>query len=306
MKRLRTYLFLLLPLLLCLAACSSKAGSLNEGECPGIVTFANIPKEFSLLDENLQKEFHVSVTLKNLTSEKVYEITLNKENGFRQEISMHPGNYKVAAYASHANLVGLSVKVTDEIAAFDYGRETLVSILPKNEEAFAQHWMDTHPLAEILSADKFSGLVQVNRKVMTIKEMIPELGLSDMTEMLGSDEKTTLTDQEKGISIVMHNQSSSAKPLSECEVISLTVTKNTVIFPDGVTLGTAPSKVCHRIDGLYGEPTKFEGNYLYGWDLDKSYAIYQDPISGNRISIGITPDGRSINSITYELKAFKN
>ena len=306
MKRVRTLLFLLLPLLLCLTACGSKTGSLNEGECPGIITFANIPKEFSLMDENLQKEFYVSVTLKNLTSNKVYDIKLTKENGFKQEVSLHPGNYKVSAYASHLYLVGLDIKLSDDVAVFDYGRDTLITILPKNEEAFAQHWRETHPEAEILAADKYSGLIQVNRKVMTIKEMIPEIGLSDLTENLDAGEKSTLTDNELGISVVIHNQSTSAKPLSECELISLTVTKNTVIFPDGVTVGISPDRVCHRKNGLYGEPTKIEGFYLYSWDIDRTYAIYQDPVSGNRVTIGISSDGRCIESITFEPKAFKD
>ncbi|MBP5282701.1 MAG: hypothetical protein J6Z22_09410 [Lachnospiraceae bacterium] len=305
MKRVRTILFLLLSLLLCLSACGKK-GELNEGDCPGIVSFGNIPKEFSLLDENLQNEFEVVVWLKHLTSEKEYSIHLNKANGFRQEVSLHPGNYSVSAYSTMSNLVGLDVKLTEEIAVFDYGRDTLISILPKNPEEFAEHWMETHPQAEILSADKYSGLVQVNRKVMTIKEMISELGLSDMTETIESKEKSTLQDAERGITIVLQNQSSSPKPLSECEVLSLYVTKNTVVFPDGVTLGTAPEKVCHRQNGLYGEPTKFEGFYLFGWDLDNTSAVYQDPISGNRITIEISPDGAQIDSILYELKAFKD
>ena len=306
MKRVRTILFLLLPLLLCLSACAGKKDNLNEGDCPGIVSFGNIPKEFSLLDENLQNEYEVVVTLKNLTSEKEYKVHLNKENGFRKEISLHPGNYKVSARSTMSSLVGLEVKVTEEIAVFDYGRDTLISILPKNSEAFAQHWMETHPEAEILSADKYSGMVQVNRKVMTIKEMISEIGLSDMTENLGPQEKATLADSERGITIVMHNQSSSSKPLSECEVLSLLVTKNTVVFPDGVTLGTAPEKICHRLNGLYGEPTKFEGFYLFGWGLGKTSAVYQDPVSGNRITIEFAADGDSISSILYELKAFKD
>jgi len=303
MKKMRTYLFLLCSLLLCLAGCGSQ-GKLNEGDCPGIVSFTNIPKEFSLMEENLQKEFYVTVHLTNLSTEKEYRITLNQENGFKQNVSMFPGNYKVTTAASLSTLVGLEVKAADDIVTFDRGRDTIVSITPKNAESFAEHWMETHPQAEILSADKFSRLIQVNRKVVTIKDAIPELGLSDMTENLDAYDKTTLSDTERGISIVLQNQSSSPKPLSECEVLSLTVTKNSVVFPDGVTLGMSPEKVCHRDTGLYGEPTKFRGFFLYGWDLDDNQAVYEDPISGDRITIGLSADGKRIRAIVYELGVF--
>ena len=304
MKRVRRYLFLLLSLLLCLSGCD-KYGKLNEGDCSGSVVLSNIPKEFSLLDENLQKEYYVSVTLKNLTTEKLYRIKLNQENGFKQVLSLHPGTYQVSAYAALTDLVYLQVKASEETVTFDRGREAAITILPEDPEAFTAHWTDTHPQAEILSADKYSRLIQINRKVMSIKDVITELDLSDMDKTLEAYQKTTLTDNERGVSIVLQNQMSTPQPLSCCEVLSLTVTKNTVVFPDGVSLGSSPAKVCHRQTGLYGEPTKFEGIFLFGWDLDNSQAIYQDPVSGDRITIKFSPDGDRITAITYELAVYE-
>ena len=238
MKRLRMYL-LICAALLCLAGCGNK-GRLNEGDCAGVVSFKGIPKEFSLLDDNLQKEYEIHVTLKNLTTEKEYDIKLTQKNDFKKEVSLHPGKYSVKAYATLEPLVHLPVKVTEEIVTFDRGVEANIFILPENEEAFRQYWKDSYPLAEILSADKFSGLVQVNKKVIDIKELVTELDLSDMDKVLEGEQKTTLTDNERGISITLQNQMSTPQPLSKCEVLSMTVTKNTVVFPDGVTLGTAP------------------------------------------------------------------
>ena len=63
MKRIRRLLLLTLPLLLLLASCGNR-GKLNEGDCAGTITLQGLPKEFSLLEENLQKEFEVKVTLK--------------------------------------------------------------------------------------------------------------------------------------------------------------------------------------------------------------------------------------------------
>ncbi len=304
MKKLRTCLFLLFPLLLCLAGCG-KQGKLDEGDCPGVITFSNIPKEFSLLDENLQKEYQVRVTLKNLTTEKKYDVTLSQKNDFKKTVSLHPGKYSVSAYASLDSLVHLQVKATEEIVTFDRGVEANVVVVPENSEEFSNHWMQTHPQAEILTADKFSRLIQVNRKIMTIKDIVTELDLSDMDKVLEGSQKTTLSDNERGVSITLQNPMSTPQPLSKCNVISLSVTKNTVVFPDGVTLGLAPDKVCHRQTGLYGEPTRFEGMYLFGWGLDETKAVYLDPISGDRITIEFSADGDSVKRITYDLEVFE-
>ncbi|MCR5458476.1 MAG: hypothetical protein K6F51_01120 [Acetatifactor sp.] len=304
MKKLRTCLFLLFPLLLCLAGCG-KQGKLDEGDCPGVITFSNIPKEFSLLDENLQKEYQVRVTLKNLTTEKKYDVTLSQKNDFKKTVSLHPGKYSVSAYASLDSLVHLQVKAAEEIVTFDRGVEANVVVIPENSEEFSNYWMQTHPQAEILTADKFSRLIQVNRKIMTIKDIVTELDLSDMDKVLEGSQKTTLSDNERGVSITLQNPMSTPQPLSKCNVISLSVTKNTVVFPDGVTLGLAPDKVCHRQTGLYGEPTRFEGMYLFGWGLDETKAVYLDPISGDRISIEFSADGDSVKRITYDLEVFE-
>ena len=304
MKRFRTCLFLLLPLLLCLAGCG-KQGKLNEGDCPGVVTFSNIPKEFSLLDENLQKEYMIYVTLKNLTTEKEYSIYLNQKNDFKKTVSLHPGKYSVRVSESLDSLVHLQVKATEEIVTFDRGVEANIVVIPENPEEFSNYWMQTHPQAEILTAEKFSRLVQVNRKIMTIKDIVTELDLSDMDKVLEGAQKMTLTDKERGVSITFQNPMSSSQPLSNCNVVSLSVTKNTVVFPDGVTLGLAPDKVCHRQTGLYGEPTRFEGMYLFGWGLDETKAVYLDPISGDRITIEFAADGDSVSRITYDLEVFE-
>ena len=304
MKRIRRLLLITLPLLLLLASCGNR-GKLNEGDCAGTITLQNLPKEFSLLEENLQKEFEVKVTLTNMTTDKDYVAVLNQKNEFKQGVSLHPGTYRVSAYASITSLTHLHVKTTADTVTFERDKEASVIIVPENVDEFTSHWMESHPQAEILSADKFSRLVQVNRKVMPIKDVVTELDLSDMDKMLEGYQKTTLTDNERGVTIVLQNKMSSDQPLSKCEVVSLSVTSNTVIFPDGVSLGSSPTKVCHKKTGLYGQPTRFEGFFLYGWDLDETKAIYLDPISGDRITITFLADGSSISEITYEMEVFE-
>ena len=304
MKRIRRLLLITLPLLLLLASCGNR-GKLNEGDCAGTITLQGLPREFSLLEENLQKEFEVKVTLTNMTTDKDYVAVLNQKNEFKQSVSLHPGTYRVSVYASITSLTHLHVKTTADTVTFERDKEASVVVVPENVEEFTEHWMESHPQAEILSADKFSRLVQVNRKVMSIKDVVTELDLSDMDKMLEGYQKTTLTDNERGVSIVLQNKMSTEQPLSKCEVVSLSVTSNTVVFPDGVSLGSSPAKVCHKQTGLYGQPTRFEGFFLYGWDLNETKAIYLDPISGDRITITFLADGSSISEITYEMEVFE-
>ena len=75
---------------LALAGCT-KTGRLNEGNCKCNISFVDIPKELSLLEENIQNNFAIRLTLKNISNEKLYHITLNEDNDFLMEISLHPG-----------------------------------------------------------------------------------------------------------------------------------------------------------------------------------------------------------------------
>ena len=301
MKRVRTLFYLLFSLiLLCLSACG-KPRPIGDGDCPGMVSFDGIPKEFYYMDENLQNEYVINVTLTNVTTQKSYDVSLNRKNEFKQPVKLPVGKYQVLVKSSLVQLTGLDVEAASDSITFEPGKDTPVTIIPEDREEFTRHWMDSYPVAEILSADMYSGLIQVNRKVMPIKDMVAELRLSEADRIIEANEIHTLSDDSKGIELILKNTSSSPQPISNCRVLSLTVTKNTVVFPDGVTLGSSPSAVCHRQDGIYGEPTRFEGSFLYGWNLEVTQAVYQDPVSGNRLTISFDLDGSSIKQIKYEL-----
>ena len=134
MKKKRRLLLLMLPLFILLASCGNR-GKINEGDCAGTVIFQGLPKEFSLLEENLQKEYEIKVTLTNVTTEKYYEVVLNQKNDFKQSVSLHPGSYKVSVYASLTSLTHLHVKTTEDTVIFDRNRETAVVIVPENLSA---------------------------------------------------------------------------------------------------------------------------------------------------------------------------
>lgn len=301
MKR---FLFLcLLPVLL-LTACGNQ-GKLDEGDCPCKVYFTDIPREFSMLDENLQEDFEIDVTLENLTTEKTYRITLDQENEYSVTAKLNPGVYKVAyIYASLSDYTGISVASKVDQLELTRDSEFEIPIYVDNTAEFTEHWMAIQPMPEMLLADKFSGLIQINRKVIPIEEILPELTISHTTQ-IAPEEKVQLFDSERRIAVTVQNRSQSNQSWQNCDVLSIRVNQNNVVFPDGVTLGMAPEKICHRTKGLYGEPTKMSGSILFGWDFDNTHAIYLDPISGNKITLDISADGSRIQHITYELAVFE-
>lgn len=295
--------FCLLPVLL-LTACGNQ-GKLDEGDCTCKVYFTDIPREFTMLDENLQEDFEIHVTLENLTTEKVYRITLNQENEYTATAKLNPGVYKVAyVYASMESYTGISVSPKVEQLELTRDKESEIPISVDNTAEFTEHWMAIQPMPEMLLADKYSGLIQINRKVLPITGILPELSISDSREV-SPEEKVQLADADHGIVVTVQNRTDKVQFWKNCDVLSIRASQNTVVFPDGVTLGMSPEKVCHNAKGLYGEPTKMVGSILYGWDFDTTSAIYLDPVSGNKITIGISADGSRIHYISYELAVFE-
>lgn len=300
----KKFLFLcFLPVLL-LTACGNQ-GKLDEGDCSCKVYFTDIPREFTMLDENLQEDFEIHVTLENLTTEKTYRITLDQGNDYVLTAKLNPGVYKVASvYSTLQAYTGISVSAKTEQVELIREQELEIPIYVDNMDEFTAHWMSVQPMPEMILADKYSGLIQINRKVLPITDILPELTISRTTQ-IAPEEKVQLLDTDRGIAVTVQNRSQSIQSWQNCDVLSIRVNQNNVVFPDGITLGMAPEKICHRTKGLYGEPTKMSGSILFGWDFDNTHAIYLDPISGNKITLDISADGSRIQHITYELAVFE-
>ncbi|MBO4981315.1 MAG: hypothetical protein J6C84_05395 [Lachnospiraceae bacterium] len=295
---------LLLPL--SLSGCGKK-GRLDEGNCKCSISFTDIPKEFGMLEENLSDTFEINVCLKNTINETPYYITLNKENDYSAQISLHPGTYQICYVSNNMekyNGISVAANVENVTLSEDTPEEILISV--DNQEAFTQNWMATQPMPEMLLADKFSGQIQINRRIVNIRDILSELTLEASSDSpVRPYQKLELSDQERGITVTVLNNSEESLPWTGCEVIGIRVCKNNVVFPEGVTLGMSAKKVLHKTDGLYGEPDRFSGSPLLGWGLDDTRVIYSDPDSGNKITIGLSSGGTYITDITYELACFE-
>lgn len=292
-------LFAACLLLLSLTACG-KEGKLHEGDCILNVSFIDIPKEYNMQETNLQEHSELFVTLQNIVTEKTYHFSLNSDNDFYQKLTLNPGTYEVLEVVNtmeEFNGIEIDTNTKKLELTAKAPSELLLSI--DDAEEFTSRWMDTQPMPEILLADKFSRMIQINRQVIPIKEIAAQLSLNYF-EKLKPDEKLTLTDEDFGITITVENTSDELRSYRDCRVLDITFTKNTVVFPEGVTLGMAPKTVFHSKDGLYGEPTSLGGTIFYGTGMQDTKAIYKDPASGDIITVKTDADGSYIIGISYE------
>ena len=305
-QRIKPALLILCCLLLSmtLTACGNY-GKLDEGDCKCIVQLTDIPKEFTMMEENLMEDLVIKVVLKNTITEKQYRIELTQENNYSMEISLHPATYDVYYVSNNMTYYNrLEFAADKENITLTPDTTGEVSITIANGENFTQYWMEVQPMPEIILADKFSRLIQVNRKVINISDILPELELS-YDYPVNSYQKITLSDSSKGISVTLLNNTEEQQSWEDCEVIGINVYGNSAVFPEAVTLGMAPEKVLHKTDGLYGEADSFTGTLFYGWDIDNTRAIYHDPSSGDKITVTVNPDGTYITQISYEFAVFE-
>ncbi len=282
-----------------LTACS-RQGSLNDGDCKCDVVFTDIPKEFSMLEENLSEHFEIELTLKNTTTETIYEIVLTKENNYSTQVSLPSGTYQVVeTNSSMHNYNGITVTANADSVTLSPEVTERISITISDPSAFTEHWMATQPMPEILLADKFSGQIQINRKVISIANIMPELSLSYDTAVK-PDEKICLSDLDLGVQVTLVNNSEEEQIWSECEVISITFHNNNVVFPEGITLGMAANEIIHKTEGIYGEPDELSGVPFFEGEIANLSAIYSDPESGDKITITLDSSNSYIESICYE------
>ncbi|MDE6014780.1 MAG: hypothetical protein K2H41_03610 [Acetatifactor sp.] len=307
-KRLLPLLLGGLFLTLALAGCG-KTGKLDEGDCKCTISFVDIPRELSMLEDNVKKNFSIQLTLKNITNEKQYHITLDQDNSFKKEISLHPGVYSIyTLYASQSSNTGISMAADVQSVELSADKPSEIHVFVDNAEEFTQHWMSVQPMPEMILADKFDGHIQINRQIVDLRadnasELISQLDVTYENQVPAYG-KIEVSDGQMGVRLTLQNQSDSPADWHSCKLIGIYVFKNNVVFPQGVTLGMSPETVCHNTEGLYGEPDKFSRSLLYGWGFDDTYAIYKDEKTGDKITVNLGSGNSSIQSIQYDLAQF--
>lgn len=308
-KKLLPILLLNLFLVISLTGCT-KTGKLDEGDCKCTISFVDIPKELSMLEDNIRNNLSVNLTLRNISNDKQYHITLDEDNAFEKQISLNPGVYQVyTPYVNQALYTGITMKADVEDVKLTTDAPAVIHVYVDNPEELTSHWMSIQPMPEMLLAEKFDGLIQINRQIIDLRadnssSLFSQLDIT-YDNNVPSYGKVELTDTSMGITIALQNESGEPANWQSCRLTGIYVYRNNAVFPQGVTLGMAPEKVCHLTDGLYGEPDSMSGSLLYGWEMDDTYVIYHDDTSGDKITLTLDASGETIRGIRYDLAQFE-
>lgn len=307
-KHLLPALLFALVIPLALSGCT-KTGKLDEGECKCNVSFTNIPQELTMLEDNLQENFAVNVTLKNRNTNTIYKITLSEDNSFKEQISLKPGEYHVESVeTSQAFNTGFTLAAMEESVTLAPDTLCSINIYVEDKGELTEHWMSIQPMPEITLAEKFDGLIQFNRQIIDLRTdsatLLSQLNIAYDGKISPKDKKK-VSDDDLGITVVVQNQTDSKTTIENCQIVELYVYKNNVVFPQGVTLGMSPQDICNSETGIYGTPDSFTGSLLYGLDFDSTSAVYKESETGDKLTITLDPNGSAIQGIRYELNSLE-
>lgn len=283
----------------------------QEGECVLVAAMENNPVQIPGLSEAMPINLiEIVVRLKNITTEKEYELYLNPENGFSAQVGLNPGIYQVEyCRAENSGLLGMEISSEQESVELTREMETKLDIFIENLEECVQSVQNLQVTEEILAQERFSRQVWLNGQMIPLENILecyPFTSQSQQTEELVEPyEKMVVTNAEQGIRVTVLNEGSEAVSWKQCKVSEVDFNKNNVVFGGGVSMGMPMSFVCHAQDGIYGTPDKMEGTPFRSTGLDSTALVYQDTQSGDRLTFIYSPWEDYMIRIAYEFEQFE-
>ncbi len=302
-KRYRVNSAAIFLLVLFLTGCG-KAGRLDEGNCPCVVRLQDIPREFKMLEENLQEQLEISVTLENITTERQYRFELNTENGFQQNASLNPGIYKVYYCSGSPYFLNMDIAAVQEDLEVGLDRENEITVYIQNETAFSDLVWDMQPIREVMQSDKFSRQIQWGGQMIDLENILNYIEFSSDQTVRGYDQ-ITLFNQEACVRVTLQNQTAQEASWKDCELIKVQFERPNVIFGQGAKVGMPVREIVHAREGIYGTPDSLTGSILFAAGVDGVGIVYYDDASGDRLTLESGHDGKDIYRITYELAIYE-
>ncbi|MCI9323655.1 MAG: hypothetical protein HFH81_10425 [Lachnospiraceae bacterium] len=281
-----------------------KAGRLDEGNCPCVVRLQDIPREFKMLEENLQEQLEISVTLENITTERQYRFELNTENGFQQNASLNPGIYKVNYCSGSPYFLNMDIAAVQADLEVGLDRENEITVYIQNETAFSDLVWDMQPIREVMQSDKFSRQIQWGGQMIDLENILDYIEFSSDQTVRGYDQ-ITLFNQEACVRVTLQNQTAQEASWKECELIKVQFERPNVIFGQGAKVGMPVREIVHAREGIYGTPDSLTGSILFAAGVDAVGIVYYDEASGDRLTLESGHDGKGIYRITYELAIYE-
>lgn len=301
MKKRRLFLAVS-ALMLGLTGCGEHA---LEGDCECVVSLLEVPKELEMLDENVLEQFVINVELENIYSEKSIDVELTAENDFCKELKLVPGTYLVKyCYAGPHKLVPLEVGAKQEKLELKRDTPLSVDVVITNGEEFADWAWSSEPTREILEENAFSHRVQFEGQLIDVTQITDYVEFTYDNKVGGYD-KAVISNEEKGVTIVVQNQSKTAAEWQDCRLAEVSFWKNNVVWGQGAFVGMEVKAAVHAKEGLYGMPDDMSGTVLAGLGYDSTYVSYIEENSGDKLTLEIAPDGEYIAEICYGLEVFE-
>ncbi len=290
---------ILVTMVLCMLGLSGCSDNALKGDGKCVVSVEDMPKELSMLDENILEQFSIRVTLENIYTEEQVDVRLNAENEFCEELDLIPGTYRiVSCYNSSTRLVPMELEVAQEKVELTKEETGAVDIRICNREAFSDWAWNSEASREILQADAFSHKIQMDGQIMEL-EQVMEYVTFEYDEKVAGFEKVTLSNREKGVTMVLQNTQEEAASWKDCKLVEIHFTQNNVIWGQGAHVGMDVTQAVHATDGLYGKPDDMSGTILAGAGYDHTYVSWLNEDNGDKLSLELEPDGDYISEIIY-------
>ena len=300
-------ILLMFTAFICLAACGINDGN-RVGDCTLTVSFDSVPDEFYSLDEKLIDSFYICVVIENIVTEKNYNIILDQDNGFGYTAYLYPGSYHLKnIYAYNAGVIGVDLKSDTESFELVRDNEQRLNITIANKDEFIRSSDLMSHSGEMAGLDKFSRLIMTGDTIYALEDLKDVLNLtvpSDQT-VIKAYSKEEYTDDAKGITITLLNDTPAEKEYKDCRVIAVEITKRNCVLPGCVAVGVPGEYVCNAVTGVYGQPHSFEGMALYGYSYGNTDCVYCDANTGDRITVSIDDVGRFVSKIKYEMERYE-
>ncbi len=276
-----------------------------EGDCECVVSLLEVPKELEMLDENVLEQFVINVELENIYSEKSIDVELTAENDFCEELKLQPGTYLVKyCYAGPGNLVPLKVEAKQEKLELKRDTPLSVDVMITNGAEFADWAWSSEPTREILEENAFSHKVQFEGQLIDVTQITDYVEFTYDNKVGGYD-KAAISNGEKGVTIVVQNQSEAPAEWQDCKLVEVSFRKNNVVWGQGAFVGMEVKAAVHAREGLYGAPDDMSGTVLAGLSYDSTYVSYLEENSGDKLTLEIVPGGEYIAGIRYALEVFE-
>ncbi len=290
---------ILVVMVLCMLGLGGCSDNALKGDSECVVSVEDMPKELSMLDENILEQFYIKLTMENIYTEEEIDVRLNAENDFRVELNLIPGTYRiVSCYNYSSRLVPMELEAVQEKVELTKDGKGTVDIRITNREAFSDWAWNCEASREILQADAFSRKIQLDGQVMEL-EQVKDYVTFEYDEKVAGFEKVTLSNGEKGITVVLQNTQEEAAGWQDCKLVEIHFTKNNVIWGQGAHVGMDVTQAIHATDGLYGKPDDMSGTILAGVGYDHTYVSWLNEDNGDKLSLELEPDGDYISEIIY-------